>query len=70
MVYWQARALELVSPGADLAQWLRSVLAELNTKFASWKVPDEGDDPYGCADPQLVAALEIIAAMFPDEKEN
>ncbi len=69
MVFWWARAWEVASPGLDPVEWLRVVMAELDAKFRSWKMPQEEDDLCGCADPQLVAALEFIAALIPDEDE-
>jgi hypothetical protein len=57
-------------PAYGIVEWLRALLASLSARFASWK--GEGEDEenlLGAADPELVAALEFIAALLKDEPE-
>lgn len=70
-MFEQARTWDAIGQGAGLAVWLRSAAADLGARFGSWKSQGEEDeDILGCADPQLVAALEFLASLIPDEEEK
>lgn len=56
-------------PAPDLWEWARAFLLELGARFASWKSGCE-DDPGSAADPQLVAALEFLAGLMPEEADG
>lgn len=70
MMFLQARTWDLASPSLAAMERLRLWLSELNARFGSWKTPDDEDDILNSADPQLVAALEFVASLFADEKEE
>lgn len=68
---WQAVVVEAAPEWVNPFEWLRSALATLGEKFGSWRNDDNDDnDVFGCADPQLVAALEFIASLIPDEESS
>ncbi len=66
----QSGTWELGRPVPALWEMLRSWLAGLNALFGSWKNEGgEDDDPTYGADPELVAALQFLAAIL-DEKDK
>jgi len=63
----QARGWEMVRPTVGLVEWLQTALSDLSARFASWKSEGDEDDPTAGADPELVAALQFLASIIPDE---
>lgn len=55
-------------PALDPWEWVRAFLAEWGARLAAWKSGGE-DDPSSAADPQLVAALEILAGLMPEDAD-
>ncbi len=67
MLSRQSLVLEAAPESVNPLEWLRSALAALWAKFGSWQPVEEDDEPLDCADPQLVAALEFIASLLPED---
>lgn len=63
----QARSWAMGHQVLALPEWLRAALAKLSALFGSWKDDGEEEDLMGAADPEVVAALQFLASIIPDE---
>lgn len=63
-----AGVLKPGAPRVDVVEMIRVAMSDLRAQLGSWRV-DEGDDESGCVDPQVVAALEWLAASLRDDRE-
>ncbi len=65
----QARSWDLDRPLDGPLEWLRGALSGLSARFGSWRVDEEDEDLMGTADPEVVAALQFLASILPDDDE-
>ncbi len=63
----QARSWEVGQPTSGLLEWLRAALSNLSALFGSWKSDGDEEDLASGADPEVVAALQFLASIIPDE---
>ncbi|MHB8993214.1 MAG: hypothetical protein ACYC66_16470 [Chloroflexota bacterium] len=65
----QAGSWDLDRPLHGSLEWLRGVLSGLSARFGSWRVDEEDEDLMGTADPEVVAALQYLVSILPDDEE-
>lgn len=66
----QARAWEVGPPTLGLMEWLRAWLASWSARFDSWKTEGDEDDLLTGADPEMVAALQFLASLLPNDESD
>ncbi len=63
----QVRTWEAGRPTLGPLEWLRAALSNLSALFGSWKSDGDEEDLVSGADPEVVAALQFLASIIPDE---
>lgn len=63
----QAGSWEMGHKALALPEWLRAALSNLSARFGSWKDDGEEEDLMAGADPEVVAALQFLASIIPDD---
>ncbi len=66
----RAVAAEMGQNGVSFLEAVRGWLSGLSARFGSWRNERDEDDATSAADPELVAALEFLASIIPEERED
>lgn len=64
----QVRTWEAGRPTEGPLEWLRAAWSSLGARFGSWRTEPEEEDLLSGADPEVVAALQFLASIIPDEE--